>query len=70
MALRNFTVAQFKADLEALFVSGIAADLKVSEDLIAITSVTASNGTRRRILSSETGDALDVAFEVTGEACY
>ena len=71
MALKNVTVARFEASLRASFISGIAADLRVSEDLIVITSVTISNVTRRRILSSETSDAaLDVAFEVTGEACY
>jgi hypothetical protein len=77
VALKNVTAAQSKTSLEASFVSGIAVDLKVSEDLVAVTSVTTSNSgsggsTRRRILleTAAAGDALDVAFKVTGEASF
>ena len=64
VALKNVTAAQFKANLAASFVSGIAADLKVTEDLVVVTSVvvTASNSgsggsTRRRVLLLETASA-------------
>jgi hypothetical protein len=67
VALKNVTAAQFKANLEASFVSGIASDLKVTEDLVVVTSVTTLNSgrsTRRRVLLQTAGggggDALDV----------
>lgn len=75
MALQNITTAQFKANLEAPFVSGIAEDLKVANNRIAIMALTTSNGggsagnARRRVLS-ETVSAIYVAFKVNGEAFY
>ena len=76
MALKNFSVAQFSAKLEVSFRAGIAADLLVPEDRIEVTSITAtSGGTRRRLvetsaaaLAAAVGDALAVAFKVSGGA--
>ena len=72
MTLMNVTIAQFKGtQLENSFLSGIAVDLKVSEDQIVVTSLTASSGVRRRrLLEADSLDALAVrvAFKVTGEA--
>lgn len=67
LALINITDTEFKAKLEASFASRIASDLNISKDLIAITSVTTSNRTRRRILL-ESANGLVVAFKVIGEA--
>lgn len=52
MTLINVTAAQFKGTkLENSFLSGFAADLKVSEDQIVVTSITASSADKRRRLS-------------------
>ena len=69
VALKNVTAVQFRAELDVSFRTGIAADLAVSEDRVVVTSVTAT--TRRRGLletpaAAAAGDALAVAFEVSG----
>jgi len=72
VALKDVTEDRFNADLKDSFRSGIATDLQVSDDQIVVTSVTAtSGGSRRRLLvipAAAAGDALAVAFKVTGEA--
>jgi len=72
VALKDVTAERFNADLKDSFRSGIATDLQVSDDQIVVTSVTATSaGSRRRLLvipAVAAGDALAVAFKVTGEA--
>ena len=76
VALKNVTVAQFSAELEVSFRAGIAADLRVPDDRVVVTSVTATSGGTRRLLvetsvatpAAAAGDALAVAFKVSGGA--
>lgn len=71
MTLVNVTAAQFKGtQLENSFLAGLAADLKVSEAQIVVTSITTSSGNkkRRRFLEAVSLNELSIAFKVTGEA--